>query len=65
MFNALKQLHWLLGKGNKNITVEFANHRKKVEEEIKSINMKSRGRLAALTLSTEFFGFFALWAASS
>lgn len=58
MFNALKQLYWLLGKWKKNIAMELANQRKEVGEEIKVINMKFLGRLPALTLSTDsFFGF--------
>lgn len=53
MLNALEQLHWLLGEGNQNITVELANHRKEGGEENESVNMKVMGRLPALTLSTE------------
>lgn len=53
MLNALEQLHWLLGEGNQNITVELANHRKEGGEENESVNMKVMGKLPALTLSTE------------
>lgn len=53
VFNALEQLHWLLGEGNQNIAAELANHGKEVGEEKESVNMKVMGRLPALTLSTE------------